>query len=738
MPKTESASYFAARSQLRASPVYVARAFSVKAYGDGADFPFSRDFASGPVNGGDDILQVLGTPSGNTQTVQTELGTSSIGTFTLPLLDVDGEIMRYLSNPARLLAAEAGPDDDVLTATGPIDGYPGKTTLLIDDERIRCITEPTTGRFIWCQRGTDGTSRARHLAGAVIHNGEQLRAGQRIQLYAGYADVPFVHFLKFAKMEIVATALAPDGVTFVLTVADVQRSLRKAIFTAVKSDAQLIMSTNPITIALRLMLSSGTAVDISGTCQVLAGNIVKGTSDFTLFQVGDYVLIDIESATEQLAQIGQILDATSFISSLPLTPTAAGKRFRKAGSNGKYDVLRRSDSLAMPPVLVDVAGLEALREQHFPDDHFHFRLNGPENDGKTFLEREIWRPNNCYPFITQDGKYSAKRYTAAPADVVKTLTEDDIVTWAWDGGERQILNEVDFFYDWNTSAIPNAYATRQRYTSAPHVGSIQAFGLRPPLRLELKGVRTAAAAQQILDERAFQLLQRFSAPPPILRVTVLYTHHTLDIGDTVRVTHSLIPNRKTGSRGLADEIFEVRDITPMFGATGRIGITLLHTGAQEIIPTPTSDGAQLAPMDLLVFRASFFNAASVTLTPGNTEIETGSVTVTTQRSGDTLHIQARQYVTSAAQATTPADVFSRLRVGSVAGTLLDGVSPESFLATTATKTTADQYARRGQVKHEVLYTPATVGPITIVLSGMSATANGTARDRSMTITVRSH
>jgi hypothetical protein len=717
----------------------VARAFYVRTYGDGGDYRFSRDFATGPVNGGDDVLQIMGPPSGNTQTVATELGSSSIGTFTVPLLDRDGEVMRYLGNPARLLAVGIGPADDVIYATGPVDGYPARTTLIIGAERIRATTDPDRARFIYCQRGVDGTSAAEHMAGARIDNGEQLRAGQRLQLYAGYDDVPFVDFLRIAKMEITGISLAPDGVTFLMAIADIQRSMRRSLFTTRTSENQLTMAENPITLALRLMLSSGTAAEIGGTCQVVEDNVVVGTSDFTLFNPGDYVLIDIETATEQLAQISRIVDPSRFVSSLPLTPTDAGKRFRRAGSNGKYDVLRRSDALQLPPALVDIEGLEALRAQEFPDDRFHFKLNTAEADGKSFIEREIWQPNNCYPFITQDGKYSARRYKPAPESVDASLTEDDIITWAWDGGERQIANEIQWLYDFNLDAAPDNFSTRQRYTSSPEVGSIQAFGLRPPIRISSRGLRTEDGAQPVIDERSFQLLQRFSAPPPILRVAVLYSRHVLDIGDTVAVTHSLVPNRKTGKRGLVNEVFEVRDMSPVFGATGRVALTLLHTGAQEVIPTPASDGPENAIVDLLIFGASFFNQASVALGT-NVETETGSVTVTALRAGDQLHITARQYISSAGAGTTPTDVTSRIRIGSTLGELADGIMPQSFVAATTAEGKGGGitlFARRGIVKHDVTFVAETAGPITVIMSGHCPSAGANARDRSMTVTVRS-
>src|SRR3972149_7003310 len=116
MAKTETANYTTERAKLQTSPVYFCQFRHVKTYGDGTDYAFSRDFATGAVPSPVKTKYAyLLTPSGSLQTVDHENGRSSIGTMTLRFLDVGGGFLKYLSAPALTLKT-------AMTAGSPADG----------------------------------------------------------------------------------------------------------------------------------------------------------------------------------------------------------------------------------------------------------------------------------------------------------------------------------------------------------------------------------------------------------------------------------------------------------------------------------------------------------------------------------------------------------------------------------------------------------------------------------------
>ncbi len=735
--KTESAAYAEARVKLAQQPVYVAQPYHVVRSGRPAEWPFSRGFASGAVAAATrDYLDILGRPSGNTQTVVPEEGQSSIGTFTLPLQDQDGEVLRYLSNPRALLKdALSGVLADrpsYIEATTSIGGYPAIGTLQIGAERVRYRRRhDASNRFMDLEWAVDATAPTGHIPGDQIQNGEQIRAGQRIQLLAGYRDIDERSFLRFAKMEITGVTLSNDGVSYLVTLADIQKFIQRLVFPATQ-DAPIIIEGHPIDIALRMLLSTGTATISTGTVQLLRPNIVQGVgTDFrNLARAGDVLVVAPFTSDERVLTVTFVESGTRlYVQETIAADSAAGLDYRRAGEAGTYDLFAGSWSVAMPSPFVDIAGLEALREAT-PTARMRFRLNGPE-DAKTFFETELLKPMNCYPVITQDGAYSARVYEGRAGTPAATLDEDQIIGWSWQGGEERIINQVEVQYDWNETTAPNMFGLRQRYTAN---GSVEKYGLRQPFKMAAKGLRSDLGVQTQLDRWAFELFQRYSDSAPRLQLIVRYGNHVIDIGETVAVTHPRIPNRATGMRGLIAEPFQVRDVRPMFGAEGKVVMTLIQVSVLEAVDQPVGEPVELARTNLVIQRATYFNAASLAL---STDLEdvTGFVTVTATSPTDTLHISARQYLTSATHDGAPTDVIGRIRVGSTEGLLLDGIMPASFLATTATKTTVDRYARRGFVKHELTYKPNAIGAITIVMSAYCLLTGAAARDRSLVVAV---
>jgi hypothetical protein len=529
MPKTETAAYSTERQKLTTSPVLFVRFSHVKKAGDGTDYPFSRDFSTASVTGSTkEKFLALRRISGNVQTVDPLQGHSSFGSFAVELLDLQGEIGKHMGNPQRGLATAlsgVGGEPEVV-ANGDVSGYPAKGTIEIDSERIRYTgLDTVNNKFTGITRAVDGTSLAAHSIGTTIHNGEQIRPGQRCQIFAGYAPLNETDYRSETKMEVVDSSLADDWVTFVVQIADIQRFLKKQVFTGATRDAPVTLTGNPVTLALQILTSTG------------------------------------------------------------------------AGTNGAYDVLAAANGLAVPQALVDIAGLESLRDAEFAGQVYDFKLAGTE-DGKTFIEREFWRTLNCVPSLKQDGKYSAKRLKPAPdpGTVTFTLTEDDIISWRWRGGGRLIVNQADFRYDWNLTDNPDSWGKRQLYTSGKNNGgSYDRYGAKPAIVIESKGIKTASGGQTILDDRAAQLFKRFADPPPILELHCFYGKNNAELGDYVKITHSKIYNHRAGLRGLTAEVFEVVDLRPQFGSEGRVILTCLHTGAITLPAAPTSGGAVITP-----------------------------------------------------------------------------------------------------------------------------------------------
>lgn len=191
--KTETASHAARRVQLITQPVYFVRFFDVPVHGEPTELPFPFDFSTGPVlNETRPKKQYVESISGAPAQVFPEQGRASIGGFSIRLVDVDGEVLNYIS-----------------------------------------FSAPT---------------------------GNQIRPGQRAQVYSGYADLSEADYMPQVKMEVVDRRL--DNIietAFTIELADIQRSTRREVFlTATQNTPFKLGPAHPLVIALWVLTSTGT------------------------------------------------------------------------------------------------------------------------------------------------------------------------------------------------------------------------------------------------------------------------------------------------------------------------------------------------------------------------------------------------------------------------------------------------------------------------------------------------
>jgi hypothetical protein len=139
---------------------------------------------------------------------------------------------------------------------------------------------------------------------------------------------------------------------------------------------------------------------------------------------------------------------------------------------------------------------------------------------------------------------------------------------------------------------------------------------------------------------------------------------------------------------------------------------------------------------LAITRDGFYLSSSVALT-ADVEAVTATVTVLLLKPTDTLLIQARQYLAGAPAITSPPSIIGRVRVGDVTGQLLDGLSPAPFCSSPGTGKADATYAKRGVVEQSVRHGPGVIGPYTIVMTAIAVAVSGSARDRSLTVQVKS-
>ncbi len=594
--RTETTSYAVERQKRQVQPRYFLRFTQPSVYGSGTEFPFSVDFstASDIMTPTKPKLPWLLRMKGNTQTVEAELGRSSLGGFQLAILDKSGQVLKYFSNPPLTLNGAHDSATTTILTNEDTTGYPDIGTVEILSagvrERVRYIGK-TFRSFTGCTRGVDGTSAAAHSNLDGVSNGEQIRRGTRVQLFCGYASLAEDQFMSDWKMEVVGRALGQDKVTQLITVADVQRSPRRStIFLTASQTAPTVLCGNPIDLALAVLLSSGGFSAETGSVTKTAGSaaFVGSGTTFTSYTVGDV----LRFADGEMARVSTVADNTHFTAAQNAILSGSALAFRKGGTNGKYDVLDRVNGLTIPSSLIDIATWEALRTSDFASDQYQFSIVNNQN-GKAFLEQQFMQTMNCYPVINQTGQLSIKRYRVAVTTPTITLDQDVITGYAWMPADAQIINDVQFNYDWNVTGAAGIFGTFQEFlhgTDSDFTKSIGKYGKTTPLQINAMGWRSSLNASAMALARATQVTDRFAEPQNILVLDCFYSKHNLEVGDQVYVNDSRLPNIRTGQRGITNEVFEILDRTNAYGGEGKMTFTLLWVAAIPAVGAPTSQG----------------------------------------------------------------------------------------------------------------------------------------------------
>jgi hypothetical protein len=277
--KTETTAHQTERLKRATEPVYILRFYHVPDYAKAESYPFSRDLTSSTIKEATKpALRCIERLGGGPAQIVPEQGRASIGGFSVDCVDMSGEILRYFANlqltlPEAITASTPGAGGSLRLSD--VGGLPsiGTVEVNIDAnlERIRySAKDEATNTVLVSARGVDGTSAGAHPGGTTATNGEQIRPGQRVKLLSGYASMSESLFMQSQLVEVIDRSIS-DVVraSYTIETADITRALRREVFLTATQDAPFIIGGHPLTIALQVLLSTGTGTN--GSYDVLTG-----------------------------------------------------------------------------------------------------------------------------------------------------------------------------------------------------------------------------------------------------------------------------------------------------------------------------------------------------------------------------------------------------------------------------------------------------------------------------------
>ena len=223
-------------------------------------------------------------------------------------------------------------------------------------------------------------------------------------------------------------------------------------------------------------------------------------------------------------------------------------------------------TLINPNPLLDVDRFLFYRHGIFAGYLFEFLLHQAV-EAKQFFEYEILRTLGGYLLVLADGRLSP-RFFVPPYSLGSLFAFNERNITVLPGVERQpIINQVTFRMDYDGSN----FQTELLFLHAP---SLQQYGLAGQHTIESKGLRLARGGASLAGLTAARIFRRYSGMDPVsgapnggASVLTVQSHFmtlTVEVGDFVYLTHTLLPNFETGRRGIANRIFEVIEKQPNF------------------------------------------------------------------------------------------------------------------------------------------------------------------------------
>ena len=200
-----------------------------------------------------------------------------------------------------------------------------------------------------------------------------------------------------------------------------------------------------------------------------------------------------------------------------------------AGGGGSWDAL--ADGCGLSPSLIDVAGVEELRDEEFPGvtvTAYLYQIGS----GLKWIEEEILTPLSLRFATSPDSKLTLKRTDRISVREAGSEITNSTIKGSpkWSVDASRIVNQIEV--EWDYSEALGKYQHRSTYTDEI---SATAYGLKDKLSFRFKTVRD----QAIVDEFATRTLRRLSVPTPEVNLTTHIDQSLLGPVDQARVVTTL-------------------------------------------------------------------------------------------------------------------------------------------------------------------------------------------------------
>lgn len=258
-------------------------------------------------------------------------------------------------------------------------------------------------------------------------------------------------------------------------------------------------------------------------------------------------------------------------------------------------------------------------------DSLVLRFEGLQaQDGKRFLERELYLLLGCFSPVYSDGSLGLRRMTPliSRASPVFTLTEDDIIELSPLHHDGESMHN-DFQILWSYDPLVNDFVRQSLYIDEQ---SEFVHGLAPQLTYEFRGLHGERHTDITIANRLAAVRERYSTPPERLTVTAIASFGRVEIGDVgrVKVSEQALRDYYEIESEAFDRSFEV--IQKIYdAASGRVELQLFGSTLRPIAQPPTQSAFAALPES---FYTGTGTALTAVLTISGGVVQPGTYTLT--------------------------------------------------------------------------------------------------------------
>ena len=293
-----------------------------------------------------------------------------------------------------------------------------------------------------------------------------------------------------------------------------------------------------------------TTITVEGTTDFPTSGYLKINDEFISYtgKLGNNFTGCIRGELNSVPVAHDQLDDVFFVQVVEENPIDLVLRLlTSGGGGGAYDTL--DDGLAIDENLIDVAEIEALRDEFFDGIEHRYALFQISNALK-FIEDQIFASGNL-----RFSQSSNSKLTLVILDQAKFVTTPDVIDESsivgqpkWSVDSEKVVNVVEVNWDYNP--VTGKYGEVSRYTDEP---SIAKYGQRTALKYNFQGIKADLDGQALVDAFAERLLLRLSVPSPEIQVTTHIDKSLKNLGDKTILQTRNIPG-KGGVLTFANEI----------------------------------------------------------------------------------------------------------------------------------------------------------------------------------------